>query len=215
MSFPLESTVWPDNPYQKEWAAQDYMHTPDGIGSFPKHHCKKTYLLSKKYIKRFRNAVDVGCRVGEYSRYLHLDFKHVYAFDPNLWPAFRFNVDLSRVTHFNCALGDIQSKIKMYGGMHTLRPEIEAKMHRCFTLDQFNLQDIDYLKIDVEGFEKKVLLGARDTIEKYNPVIVIEQNHVIIEGGRQFDALEYIQSIGYEKAAADERGWDLIMVRNR
>lgn len=211
---PIAPTQWPDNRYDPEWAARDFLHTPDGIGEFPRHCCKQTYLLSKPFVRQFRNAVDVGCRIGEYSRYLHLDFAHVYAFDPNLWPAFHFNVDLSKVTHFNCALGDRREKIKMFGGMHTERVGVSGKIMDCLTLDEFELADVDYIKVDVEGFEKKVLLGAKRTIETCNPLIVIEQNHVTIEGEAQFDAKRYLESIGYRQAAVDKRGWDLVMTRD-
>ena len=214
-SFPIAPTEWPDNPYQPEWAASDYLHTPDGTREYPGHPCKLTYQLSKPFIRQFRNAVDVGCRVGEFSRYLHLDFAHVYGFDPNLWAAFRFNVDLRRVDHFNCALGDERGKITMFGGMHTERAGMEGKQKDCFLLDDFGLVDVDYIKIDVEGFEKKVLLGGRQTIEASNPLIVIEQNHVTIGGEEQYEAKRYLESIGYRQVAADRRGWDLVMIRDR
>lgn len=212
-NFPIDPTKWADNKYQTEWAATDYLETPDGVGFYPKHHCKHTYNISKPFIKKFRNAIDVGCRVGEYTRYLHLDFQHVYAFDPNLWAGFSNNVDLKKVTHFNCALGDENTQITMFGGMHTAREGIKAKVKPCLKLDDFMLTDIDYVKIDVEGFEHKVLLGAQKTIEKWNPVIVIEQNHVTIAGASQFAAKEYLESIGYRQAAVDSRGWDIVMVR--
>ena len=207
------ATEFEDNPYQKEWAARDFLYSPDGIKEFPEHCCKKTYNLSKPYIKNFRNALDVGCRVGEFTRYLHLDFEHVYAFDANLWPDFRNNVDLSTVTHFNCALGDEPGEIVMYGGMHVERENVKRKVIPTYTIDSFNFEHVDYIKIDVEGFEKKVLLGAKNTIEKWNPLIVIEQNEVTIEGNAKYSAKEYLEEIGYRNVAVDERGWDFVMIR--
>jgi hypothetical protein len=82
-----------------------------------------------------------------------------------------------------------------------------------FPLDIFDFQDVDYIKIDVEGFEKKVLLGGARTIERWNPVIVIEQNHVVLDGEAQYSAKEYLESIGYRNVAVDKRGWDFVMVR--
>ena len=35
------------------------------------------------------------------------------------------------------------------------------------TLDSFNLEDIDYIKIDAEGYEIEALIGARKLIEKW------------------------------------------------
>ena len=34
---------------------------------------------------------------------------------------------------------------------------------------------IDYMKIDVEGTERLVFLGAKRTIEKYRPIIIYEK----------------------------------------
>jgi FkbM family methyltransferase len=214
-SFTLPpATVWKDNPYQPEWAEQDYLHSADGAGVFPRNACKLTYLVSEPFIKSFRNAVDIGCRVGEFTRFLHLDFDHVTAFDPRLWPHFRFNVDLKKVTHFACALGDEPGEIEMFGGGHHYHANLSPRAVPVFTLDMFDLKNVDYIKIDVEGFEKKVLLGAARTIERDSPLIVIEQNHVVLDGEQQFSAKEYLESIGYRQVAVDTRNYDFVMARD-
>jgi hypothetical protein len=79
----------------------------------------------------------------------------------------------------------------------------------------FDFEDVDYIKIDVEGFEKKVLLGAARTIERWNPVIVVEQNHVVLDGDVQYSAKAYLEGIGYRQVAVDGRGWDFVMVRDQ
>jgi FkbM family methyltransferase len=170
--------------------------------------------LSKPFIRNFRNAVDIGCRDGEFTRYLHLDFDHVYAFDPRLKSRFSFNVDLAKVSHFQCALGDEVGEIEMFGGGHSPQGDAHPEMARVFTLDMFDLQQVDYIKIDVEGFEKKVLLGATATIERDSPVIVIEQNEVVLGGDCQYSAKLYLESIGYRQVAVDKRGWDFVMARD-
>lgn len=43
--------------------------------------CFFTYLMAKPYIKNFRNAIDIGCRDGDFSRPLLNDFEKIYAFD--------------------------------------------------------------------------------------------------------------------------------------
>lgn len=208
-----QPTQWPNNPYQAEWAERDFLYSPDGNREYPEHACKLTYMLSKPYIKNFRTALDVGCRVGEFTRYLHRDFQHVYAFDPNLWPDFPCNVDLSNVTHFRCALGDEVDEIRMYGGTHSEKAGKAPTIVQVYTIDMFGFDDVDYIKIDVEGFEKKVLLGAAKTIERFSPLIVIEQNDVVLEGEHQYAAKEYLETIGYKVVAVDKRGWDFVMVR--
>jgi FkbM family methyltransferase len=206
-------TQWHDNPYQQDLADRDYLYSADGIGVFPKHFCKLTYLLSKPFVRNFRVAIDIGCRVGEFTAQLQRDFATVYAFDPNLWKNFRFNVDLGKVTHYRCALGDEVGEIAMFGGTHSDATGGESKVVPVLTLDTFDFDAVDYIKIDVEGFEKKVLLGATRTLDRHNPLIVVEQNHVVLDGDAQYSAKHYLESIGYRQVAVDCRGWDFVMAR--
>jgi FkbM family methyltransferase len=50
------------------------------------------------------------------------------------------------------------------------------------TLDSFKLENVSLLKIDVEGYEDYVLLGAKETIMRNRPVILIE-----LMGGNDYD----------------------------
>jgi hypothetical protein len=45
------------------------------------------------------------------------------------------------------------------------------------TLDNFNFNDITLIKIDVENHENEVLLGAKQTILKNKPIIVLENSY--------------------------------------
>jgi len=206
-------TQWRDNPYDEDLVDRDYIFSIDGLGTYPKHFCKMSYLLSRPFIKNFRTAIDIGCRLGEFTCQMQRDFRRVYAFDPNLWRPFRYNVDLNKVTHYRCALGDEVGEIEMFGGTHTSSTGGDTKTVPVLTLDMFEFDDVDYIKIDVEGFEKKVLLGAQQTLDRYSPLIVIEQNHVVLDGDHQYAAKEYLESLGYRVAAVDVRGWDFVMVR--
>jgi hypothetical protein len=44
----------------------------------------------------------------------------------------------------------------------------------CRALDSFNFTEVDYVKIDVDGFEVPLLEGARKTLSINSPVINIE-----------------------------------------
>jgi len=120
------------------------------------------------------------------------------------------------VTHFACALGDERKQINMAGGTHNtqIAPPGSIRSYPCFRLDDFGLTNVDFIKIDVEGFEKRVLLGAKDLISATGPLIVIEQNHVMLPGASRFDARDLLETWGYKQVATCPRGWDIVMVRN-
>src|SRR5581483_2102206 len=50
-------------------------------------------------------------------------------------------------------------------------PTTSAKMT---TVDSLNLQSLRLLKADVEGMEVEVLKGAKQTIEKFRPILYVE-----------------------------------------
>lgn len=206
----IEPTVFSENPYDPAWFERDFLHSPDGVMEHPEHHCKQTFEVSLPYIGRFWHAVDIGCRDGEFSRYLQHHFAHVTCFDPRHRAFFPYNVDLRKVDHYLAALGDQEGVIDMFGGTHN--PEAGKKLSvPCYTLDSFRLTGVDYIKIDVEGFELKVLKGAERTIERWRPVIVIEQNDATLAGEKPQAAKAWLEARGYQHAATCPRGWDHIM----
>jgi FkbM family methyltransferase len=211
MNTPIPPTEFPPGLYKPEWFARDYIYTPDGQGEFPNHHCKKTFEVSFPFIKSFNTALDIGARDGEYARYLQNYFAKTYCFDPRNRANFAYNVDLTKTTHFTCALGDERGKIPMFGGTHD---PAHGKPHvvQCLRLDDFGFTDVSYMKIDVEGFEKKVLMGGEKLIRRDRPLIVIEQNDATLQGESRFAAKEWLEQRGYRHAGTCPRGWDLVMV---
>ena len=209
MTYPIEPTIFKDNPYRWEWYERDFFCSPDGTKEFPDHHCKVTFVESIPFITKKRNAVDIGCRDGEYTRYLHKDFEHVFCFDYRRRKLFHKNVDLSKITHFKCALGEEYKIEKVSGGGSITTGKIPKEKwydEQLYTLDQFNLSDVDYIKIDVDGFEVRVLQGAKNTILAYNPLLVLEA-----ERG-DTSAIEFCkENFDYKIAAWDKYNRNVIM----
>ena len=50
-------------------------------------------------------------------------------------------------------------------------PEIEVETR---TLDSYEFDQLDFIKMDVEWFETRVLQGAENTIRKHKPILYIE-----------------------------------------
>ena len=208
MKYPVEKSIFDNNPFKWEWYDRDYFMSKDGNGEYPSNHCKNTYIESLPYITKKRNAVDIGCRDGEYTRYLHHDFQHVFCFDYRRRKLFHNNVDLNKITHFKCGLADANKTEYVSGGgsMTTGKiPKEKWYLEQLYTLDEFNLKDIDYMKIDVDGYELKVLQGSINTINKYWPLLVIEQEN------NEQSAIQFCKNLGYELVAWSPNKQNVIM----
>jgi FkbM family methyltransferase len=64
------------------------------------------------------------------------------------------------------------------------------------SIDTLALERLDFLKLDVEGMELEVLRGARATLQKYKPILLVE-----ILKSDQPSLVGFLQELGYEAQA--------------
>ena len=112
------------------------------------------------------------------------------------------------VDFYQCALGNKTGEVSFYvnekesGYSSLLAPKNNSEDHiKKITvplkkLDELqNFQNVDVIKIDVEGAELGVILGAKETISRNNPIIMFESppgdDQVKGEIWEVFTALEY------------------------
>ena len=142
-------------------------------------------------INTFENAIDCGACYGVWTYLLHPYFKKVYAFElvGVHRKCFLKNMSAFNINNFELfpfGLGDKTIKsfvgndkliMDKYGYSAYNAKVVEDKNGNEFvtTLDSFNLKNINFIKIDVEGYELKLLEGAYNTIEKNKPLIFIEK----------------------------------------
>jgi FkbM family methyltransferase len=139
-----------------------------------------------KHIKQWRVCLDIGSNIGQWTRPLAERFESVVCFEPNpnFRECFNKNITESNVTLWPYGLSDKEHTAQQDFNSTVLK-EGEGNIE-CKTLDSFNLTNVDYIKIDVDGFEVPVLQGAQETIRKNNPVINIEMKerkrpHIVAE----------------------------------
>jgi FkbM family methyltransferase len=189
---------------------EDYLFAHNKIDRVP-NQLNKHYRYVKQYweLTKKRTAIDIGCRFGEYTHYLVKHFDNVKCFEPRencLNYQFNRNVPKDKVTVYPYALGENNGTVEMYGGAifnQTIRDTIKEKnIKRCpvYTLDTFQFDDVDLIKIDVEGYETKVIHGSLATIEKHRPLMIIEQNGSDLLWGwenKENETIELLQSLDY------------------
>ena len=150
-----------------------------------------------------RVAVDAGAHVGMWSFYLARAFGAVHAFEPAalMCHCFEKNVEAKNVVLHRVALGNRSGKVKSEvvadnTGASFVSESADGDVP-LRQLDEYALPELDLLKVDVEGYERFVLEGARETLLRCRPLVLIEQKPFSARYGvAQYDALEYLQSLG-------------------
>lgn len=137
-----------------------------------------------EFVTAWECAIDVGAHVGFWSFDLAQRFRTVHAFEPV--PATfdcldRNMAEFGNVLTYNMAVGDkagacvVHNDKKRPGnsGSNYVMPDRAGDVPMR-TLDELRFPSCDFLKVDVEGFELRVLEGARDLISQHRPVISME-----------------------------------------
>lgn len=154
---------------------------------------KKFYEWCRPFIKNYKTAIDIGCDTFGFAKWLEPDFDHIHCFD------FRDRLSFleksvnnkDKFTYHNTGLGETKTTRLTKRGVGKIKEFGDIKV-KVTTLDSFDFVDIGFIKLDVEGYETKILQGAVRTIENNNPTIVVEQNK------NDFTASNFLKNLGYK-----------------
>lgn len=135
----------------------------------------------------------------------------VYAFepDPNVFPLLldTIKANAALVDAHNMALGANEGSLSFFSN-----PDSASASHlvtadtlghsptgavQMSTFDAFvethHIEKIDFIKIDVEGFEIDVLRGGRETIERLKPSLLVEFNAFTMVGFRDINPRDLLR----------------------
>ncbi len=147
---------------------------------------------------RRRVVLDIGSNIGTWTYILVDNFNYVHCFEPikinrDCWVKNLEGYD--NTVLYDVALGDENEQVKMFvpnvctawsyiAGPKNHATDKPTEINKDVTvvenvtverLDNYNFENIDFIKIDVEGYELNVLKGAKETILKNKPYIILEQ----------------------------------------
>jgi FkbM family methyltransferase len=183
------------------------------------HAGEPELALLREFVPRGGTAVDVGANQGVFAFALAGIADHVVAFEPNPdYARFARWMLRGHAEVHTVALSDTAGRATFYvpvsdSGMvlhlagnlkhtHTQFPGMQSYPVEVRTLDGFNLRDVRFIKADVEGSEREVLDGARATIARDRPVILLE----LLSG-------THADPAGYAQAICDSFGYEAFIVQ--
>jgi FkbM family methyltransferase len=148
-------------------------------GEFSKDECE--YIVSLANEKKGL-VLDVGANVGCISQALLAAGHDVVAFEPQptIFSLLKLNCPSAKM--HKCAVGDKNGTVYFpfidyeqtgnFGGISVSNiGDVEVPVK---TIDSFNFENVSLIKVDVEGFEDKVIQGAIETIKRCKPILYVE-----------------------------------------
>ena len=164
---------------------------------------KEMHLL-RRIVKPYERVIDVGANRGIYTYKLWRLGALVEVFEPNptclrilkAWAYDKLRVKIHPIALSNKNGSAILNvPVDKYGIEHDASASLEdlkfnSSRHESvslLTLDSFNFQEVSMIKIDVEGHELSVLEGAKDTLSRWKPALIIE-----IEQRHNFLPFDYL-----------------------
>jgi FkbM family methyltransferase len=171
-------------------------------------------------------VIDVGAHIGYYTLLFARRVGErgcVLAVEPALatFASLRRNIELNPAVNVRAcrmALSDRQGVARLRFGKHSGLTHLAThddpgdETTPMSTLDDFvkeqGLTRLDFLKVDIEGAEGRLLAGAVDTLRRLRPIVMIEVNPAALAmlGERAEDLVRRLEALGYSLHTPTWRG---------
>lgn len=158
-------------------------------------------------------AIDIGANIGVTSIILsqYVPEGTVYAIEPGkkIFELLEENIKINKLDNvkaINCAISNITGKSKFiensaYGYIDLNSQDNSSEKDLVCTnsldsiINEFKIKKVNFIKIDVEGFEPLVLKGSEKIIAKLNPLIYLEMNSWCLIDHSNTNPLEFANYI--------------------
>lgn len=179
---------------------------------------KDSTLLCTKLVNKGDVILDVGANTGYYTLLfakLVGEEGSVYAFEPTSYymNTLKKNVEANsyaniHLNQFGLSNEDAEMEISIGNSSATLHwvenetPKGTEKI-TLKPLDEFvtseKIDRLDFIKIDIDGHEPLFFQGAKETLSRFNPTILLEVNHAnyLQAGFNAWDFYNFLKENGY------------------
>ena len=154
-------------------------------------------------------VVDIGANIGFYTSLLSKlvgNEGYVHAFEPDVRNYKRLSVNsikLKNVYLNNCAIGPKTGKIRLYKSynLNTRHQTFDDNENRkyveveCSSIDDYfkNNEKVDFIKIDIEGYDYFAIIGMKETIRRSNNAIILGEFCPLMLEKSGINPSEYIE----------------------
>jgi FkbM family methyltransferase len=181
--------------------------------------------------------IDIGANIGLYtllaSKLVGEEGK-VFAFEPfsKNFHSLKKNVSLNRSKNIlleNLAVAETNKQIEIfyndqisnfgiassYLTQNNMCEKIDAVSIDNY-LNKHTVKELSFIKIDIEGGEYPALLGMKETLTNFSPILLVEINQEILSNTpySERDIIDYLSGLGYNKFLLDDKG-NLLTTSNK
>lgn len=168
---------------------------------FTQNKCLNKFIkYCESQTKKMKTVIDVGAWCGTWAKAIEPFAKKVIAFEPDKT---HFEC-LQRNCTINCtprmeAVGSQLQEVSLTEDNFTQAKRVNEKGNiRMITLDHMAYEDVDMIKIDVEGYELEVLKGATKTLESVKYLMIELNNNTKKYGSSNVMVEKFIGDLGFK-----------------
>jgi FkbM family methyltransferase len=192
---------------------QMYLDAQDSLklGTYGYYEPEETALI-KQLLKPDWTCLDIGAHIGYFTLLMTKRCKGVHAFEADYenCELLRKNLELNKVENFfiwNSAAGESNGRVKLYhcdtnSGMHRVYPSRWCKEWvkdvSMLQLDLY-IEDVQFIKMDIEGSELGALKGMKNLLTNSKPTILMEYcpKYIREYGADPREVYYFLKDLGY------------------
>ena len=183
---------------------------------------EKILYLNK--IKRGETVFDLGANVGYYTTLFSLlvgDSGKVYAFEPLMENFLKLKSNAARhsanliINQTGIDINDSTRKIFFDPNdleKASIEKPVDQKKHsheiQVTSVDNYvrknKINQVDFIKCDIEGHELKALMGMKETLRNFHPKLSIE---VTLPNYERAELVDFLRKMGYDNLQLIEKGY--------